>query len=186
MVNEIHSTPTEFGELDFLTMEFLDGETLSCRLAQGKLEGAEALDIALQLCAGIAEAHRSGILHGDLKPANVILCRQEDGSTRAVITDFGLSTESKVASEARGGTPRYMAPELGRGGKASPASDVFSLGVILYELITGQKPFPATAQGNGAVYSPVAPRKLVKNLPHRWNKAILPCLQPQPEDRCSA
>src|SRR5437764_6743366 len=63
MVNEIHSTPTEFGELDFLTMEFLDGETLSWRLAQGKLEESEALEIARQLCAGIAEAHRSGILH---------------------------------------------------------------------------------------------------------------------------
>src|SRR2546423_1120244 len=103
MVNEIHTTATEFGDLDFLTMEFLDGETLAGRLAQGKLDDAEALEIARQLCAGVAEAHRSGILHGDLKPSNVILCPQEDGSTRAVITDFGLSTESNVATEIKGG-----------------------------------------------------------------------------------
>jgi tetratricopeptide (TPR) repeat protein len=185
-VNEIHTTPTEFGELDFLTMEFLDGETLYSRLAQGKLDEAEALEIARQLCAGVAEAHRSGILHRDLKPGNVILCRKEDAGIRAVITDFGLSTESAVASELRGGTPSYMAPELGRGEKASQASDVFSLGVILYEMIAGQKPFPATAEGNGAVSSPVAPSKLVKNLPRRWDKAILPCLRPNPEERCSA
>jgi tetratricopeptide (TPR) repeat protein len=186
MVNEIHSTDTEFGELDFLTMEFLDGETLSSRLAQGKLEEPKALEIARQLCAGVAEAHRSGIVHGDLKPSNVILCRNQDGSTRAVITDFGLSTESTVASEVKGGTPRYMAPELLSGGKASQASDVFSLGVILYELITGQKPFSATAKDADTNYSAIAPSKLVKNLPHQWNQAILPCLRPKPEERCSA
>src|SRR5579864_4350327 len=148
VVNEIHTTATDSGEVDFLTMEFLDGETLSRRLAQGKLHEAEALEIARQLCAGVAEAHRSGILHRDLKPGNVILCRDKDGGKRAVITDFGLSTEGAVAGEDGGGTPSYMAPELGCNAKeaqASQASDVFSLGVILYEIVTGQKPFPASA-----------------------------------------
>ncbi|HEY6351276.1 MAG TPA: protein kinase [Candidatus Angelobacter sp.] len=186
-VNEIHTTSTEFGDLDFLTMEFLDGETLSRRLAQGKLEEAEALEIARQLCSGVAEAHRSGILHRDLKPGNVILCRNQHGRIRAVITDFGLSTEGAGASE--GGTPSYMAPELWRDGKeaqASQASDVFSLGVILYEMITGQKPFPATVEGNGIAHPPVAPSKLVHNLPRRWDAAILSCLRPEPQERCSA
>src|SRR5437870_7370670 len=130
VVNEIHTAAAEFGEVDFLTMEFLDGETLADRLKKGKLDEPEALKIARQLCAGVAEAHRSGILHRDLKPGNMMLCRKKDGSTRAVITDFGLSTDSTIASEMAGGTPSYMAPELLHGGKASQASDVFSLGEI--------------------------------------------------------
>src|SRR2546423_2957277 len=178
VVNEIHTAAAEFGEVDFLTMEFLDGETLADRLKKGKLDEPEALKIARQLCAGVAEAHRSGILHRDLKPGNVMLCRKKDGRTRAVITDFGLSTNSTIASEMAGGTPSYMAPELLRDGKASQASDVFSLGVILYEMVTGQKPFPATAEGNAIV--PVAPGKLARNLSHRWDAAILPGLRPEP------
>ncbi len=185
-VNEIHSAKTEFGDLDFLTMEFLDGETLSERLARGKLKEAEAKEIARQLCAGVDAAHRSGVLHRDLKPGNIILCRNDDGSTRAVITDFGLSTPSAAPGETGGGTPSYMAPELRRDGKPSQASDVFSLGVILYEMLTGQKPFPAAAENDGAAHLPIAPSKLVKGLPRRWDKAILPCLQPKPEGRCPA
>jgi len=110
VVNEIHTAAAEFGEVDFLTMEFLDGETLADRLKKGKLDEPEAMKIARQLCAGVAEAHRSGILHRDLKPGNVMLCRKKDGRTRAVITDFGLSTDSTIATEVAGGTPSYMAP----------------------------------------------------------------------------
>src|SRR5215467_4602838 len=117
LVNDIHKASTEFGDLDFLTMEFLDGETLASRLERGRLEQGEAMVIAQQLCAGVAEAHRSGILHRDLKPGNIILAPQKDGSTRAVITDFGLATETDVAPELAGGTLAYMAPELWHGGK---------------------------------------------------------------------
>lgn len=185
VVNEIHTTKTEFGNLDFLTMEFLDGETLSSRLTRGKLDKAEALEIARQLCSAVAEAHRSGVLHRDLKPGNVILCRNKDGSTRAVITDFGLCSDEAIAGEVEGGTPSYMSPELLRGEKASQASDVFSLGAILYEMITGQRAFPAS-NGNGIARPPIAPSKLVKGLPHRWDRAVLPCLRAVPEERCSA
>ncbi|HEV3041248.1 MAG TPA: protein kinase [Candidatus Angelobacter sp.] len=185
MVNEVHTAMTEFGELDFLTMEFLDGETLARKLKQSKLERAEALEIARQLCAGVVKAHQSGILHGDLTPANVILCPRKNGSPRVVITDFGLSTETAGAGEIKGGTPSYMAPDLWRGGKASQASDVFSLGVILNELITGEKPFSATAEGGATVDSSVE-LKRAKNLPQRWRKAIMPCFRPKPEERCSA
>jgi predicted Ser/Thr protein kinase len=88
LVNEIHTTQTSYGEVDFLTMEYLEGETLSNRLAaQGKLPNKEALEIACQLCAGLAEAHRSDVLHRDFKSANVILCSGAN-SVRAVITDF--------------------------------------------------------------------------------------------------
>jgi len=186
MVNEIHTTEMLFGERDFLTMEFLDGETLACRLARGKLDEPEAREIARQLCAGVAAAHRSGILHRDLKPGNVILCREKDGSIRAVVTDFGLSTESAAPSEVGGGTPSYMSPEVSCGGKASQSSDVFSLGAILYEIATGQKPFPPNADDTGTISTPIAPSKVVKNLPRRWDAAILPCLRPEPEERCSA
>jgi tetratricopeptide (TPR) repeat protein len=186
MVNEIHTTATEFGDLDFLTMEFLDGETLARKLAHSRLDRTQALELARQLCAGIAKAHQSGILHGDLKPDNVILCPRKDGSVRLVITDFGLSTEAGVTEEIKGGTPSYMAPELWHGGKASQASDVFSLGVILHELITGEKPFSANAAHSANVDSPVTLGQQVKDLPDRWRKAILPCFRAEPEKRCSA
>jgi len=167
-------------------MEFLDGETLAHKIEAGGLEEAEALPAARQLCSGLAEAARSGILHRDLKPGNVILCKQNNASTRAVITDFGLAVETTDVSELEGGTPSYMAPELWRGGRASQASDVFSLGVILYEMVTGRKPFPALNKENVTFPPPVAPSKLVKNLPRRWDAAILPCLRENPDQRCSA
>ena len=186
LVNDIHATKTDLGEVRFLTMEFLDGETLAHKLESGKLEEAGARPIARQLCSGLVEAHRSGILHRDLKPANVILCPQDDDSTRAVITDFGLAVEANEVSALEGGTPNYMAPELWRGDKASQASDVFALGVMLYEMVTGSKPFPALSKQNINFPPPVAPSKLVKNLPRRWDKAILPCLGENPGERCSA
>lgn len=140
---EIHTASTTSGEIDFLTMEFLDGETLAARLARGKLPEAEARAIARQICAGLAEAHRNKVVHGDLKSNNVILARDADGSIRAVITDFGLArkplgpagpnTASWASSEA-GGTPAYMAPELWTGEKPTTASDVYALGVILREM----------------------------------------------------
>src|SRR5215472_1541592 len=186
LVNEIHTTNTELGELDFLTMEFLDGETLAHRLESGKFEEADALSVARQLCSGVAEAHRSQVMHRDLKPGNIILCRKKDGSTRAVITDFGLATQAGTADELEGGTPNYMAPELWHSGKASQESDIFSLGVILYEMVTGCKPFPALTKDNVAFPQPVAPSKLIRNLPRRWDAAILPCLKEKPDQRDTA
>jgi len=136
---EIHTASTPQGELDFITMEFLDGETLADRLTRGPLPEKEAHAIALQLCAGLAEAHRNQVIHGDLKSNNVILTTGPRGAVRAVITDFGLARRPE-ASQAAGpsgqmaGTPDYMAPELWKGGKASVASDIYALGVILSQL----------------------------------------------------
>ena len=183
---EIHSTSTPAGRIEFITMEFLDGETMADKLAREKFEEGDAWLIARQLCSGLAEAHRSGILHRDLKPGNVILCRDKDGSPRAVITDFGLAVQASDVRELEGGTPSYMAPELWRGSNGSSASDVFSLGVMLYEMVTGLKPFPALSKENLTFPPPIAPSKVVKNLPHRWDRAILPCLRENPEERCSA
>ena len=99
LVNEIHTAATDLGELDFLTMEFLDGETLLSRLSRGKLEHDEALKLARQLCAGLAEAHRCGVLHRDLKPANIILSSGKNKELRAVITDFGLAVDQDGSTD---------------------------------------------------------------------------------------
>jgi eukaryotic-like serine/threonine-protein kinase len=189
LVNEIHTASTDLGDLDFLTMEFLDGETLLSRLSRGKLEPDEALKIARQLCAGLAEAHHSGVLHRDLKPSNVILAsgkNPENKELRAVITDFGLAADQGGNTDLIGGTPSYMAPELRQSGQTSAASDVYALGVILYEMVTGQKPFPEVTSSNGHSSAPRAPSKLVKHLPGIWDDAILSCLAPDPEKRPSA
>jgi serine/threonine protein kinase/tetratricopeptide (TPR) repeat protein len=185
-VNDIHKASTDIGDLDFITMEFLDGETLLERLSHGRLESGEALPIARQLCLGLAEIHRSGILHRDLKPANVILSPGKDGKPSAVITDFGLAVNQDGNTDLIGVTPSYMAPELKQNGQTSVASDVYALGVILYEMVTGQKPFPDTAGSDGNVPVPIPPSKLVKHLPSVWDDAILPCLAAQPEKRPSA
>src|ERR1700751_168241 len=162
LVNQIHSTKTDKGDVDFLSMEFLQGETLTARLDKGgKLDTGQALNIARQLCAGLSEAHRSGVIHGDLKSNNIILCQNEDGSIRPVIPDFGLARGENHPSVEVGGTPDYMAPELWRGQKTSKASDVYALGVILYEIVTGRLPFDSKSI-DGRLIPPPAPRTLAK------------------------
>jgi tetratricopeptide (TPR) repeat protein len=184
LVNEIHTAATDLGELDFLTMEFLDGETLLSRLSRGKLEHNEALNLARQLCAGLAEAHRCGVLHRDLKPANIILSFGKNKELRAVITDFGLAVDQDGNTDLIGGTPSYMAPELKRDGTASPASDVYALGVILHEVVAGTKPIPETANGDAPLAA--TPGNVVKHLPRILADAIRPCLATLPEKRPSA
>jgi len=141
---EIHTTRTSTGEMDFVTMEYLDGETLAERIKRGPLPDAEVLTITRQLCAGLEAAHKQGVIHGDLKSGNVILAKTPDGSIRAAITDFGMarareSSEASAQSGPRGGTPDYMAPELWQGEKATLASDVYALGVLIREVITGSR-----------------------------------------------
>jgi len=203
-LHEIHTTEGERGEVDFLTMELLEGETLSARIARGKISKDEELQIALQLCAGVAEAHRSGILHRDLKAGNVILCTEPDGSCRAVITDFGLASPLELSASNPGGTPGYMAPELWNGGSASKSSDVYALGVIFYQMVTGVMPYspvwkgaspsakthtqPAHSRLDDSLYEaatepPPAPSTRVRNLDSRWDRTVMRCLALSPEDR---
>jgi len=148
---EINTVSTPHGEIDFLTMEFLEGETLAERLRHGPLPEEPARTIAQQLCSGLAEAHRNQVIHGDLKSNNVILTRAANGTIRAVITDFGLArrpedTQPNGQSAPLGGTPDYMAPELWKGQKATVASDLYALGVILYELASGERPFLSSTE----------------------------------------
>jgi serine/threonine protein kinase/Flp pilus assembly protein TadD len=143
---EIHTATSPQGEIDFISMEFLEGETLSGRMRRGPpLKKKERLSIALQLCAGLSEAHRHGVIHGDLKSNNVILANEAGGSVRPVIMDFGLAQGRETSGQSAlaeivAGTPAYMAPELWKGVKPSVASDIYALGVILWELVSGLRP----------------------------------------------
>jgi Flp pilus assembly protein TadD len=179
---EIHTVHTAHGEMDFITMEFLEGETLGERLRRGPLPQAEARVIARQLAAGLAEAHRDQVIHGDLKSNNVILTIAVDGSVRAVITDFGLAQRpsaplGKGLSETRGGTPDYMAPELWKGQIASTTSDVYALGVILCELVTGRKPY------KDDVFPVDRFTRRPPPLHAKWDRVLGHCLDPDPARR---
>src|SRR5580700_9933047 len=126
----------------FLTMEFVDGEDLASLLRRiGRLPPDKAVEIARQLCAGLAAAHEHSIVHRDLKPANIML----DGRGRVRITDFGLAAISLEpgSDDARAGTPAYMSPEQLSGGEITPQSDLYSTGLVLYEVFTGKRPFDA-------------------------------------------
>ncbi|MCU1247795.1 MAG: serine/threonine protein kinase with repeat, partial [Edaphobacter sp.] len=185
LVNEIHTARVEEYDVDFLTMEFLEGETLSrYRSKHCKLPQQEALEIARQICAGLAEAHRSGIIHRDLKPGNVMLCRTANEGLRVVIMDFGLAGGMALDS-TEGGTPGHMAPELWNGEKASCASDIYSLGVILYEIVTGRMPVEEKSDDPDAPNHFVAPTSLNKELDRRWDRVILSCLDRSPALRPS-
>src|SRR5262245_58917290 len=126
----------------FLSMEYVDGEDLAGLLRRiGRLPKDKAVQIARQLCAGLAAAHEQGVLHRDLKPANVMI----DGRGRAKITDFGLAVLGDGSDHEHGsGTPAYMAPEQLAGGQATVQSDLYALGLVLSELFTGQRAFTAS------------------------------------------
>lgn len=177
---EIHTASTRHGDLDFLSMEFIDGETLAERLHRGALPEPEARLIARQLCEGLAEAHRNQVIHGDLKSNNIILTTGADGATRAVITDFGLARRSESSLRTMqtgplGGTPDYMAPELWKGEKATVASDIYALGVILYELVSGCRP-PQPQVSSPATFPPLTVHP-------KWNRTLARCLEPDPARR---
>jgi len=125
----------------FLVMEYVDGEDLASLLRRiGRMPGDKALEIARGLCAGLAAAHEKGIIHRDLKPANVMI----DGRGQARIADFGLAALAHDGSVAdMSGTPQYMAPEQLTGGGASLRSDVYALGLVLHEMLTGKRVFEA-------------------------------------------
>jgi len=133
----------DLGEADgrrFLTMEYVDGEDLASSLRRfGRILPDKAVQIARQLCAGVAAAHERGVLHRDLKPANVML----DGNGDVRITDFGIATAAADVGVEIAGTPQYMAPELLAGKPASVQSDLYALGLILFEVFTGTRAYEA-------------------------------------------
>ena len=121
----------------YLSMEYVDGEDLASLLRRiGRLPQDKALEIARQLCAGLAAAHDKGVLHRDLKPGNIML----DGQGQLRITDFGLAGVAGEVKDIRSGTPGYMAPEQRSGQEVTARSDIYALGVVLHEVFTGKRP----------------------------------------------
>jgi hypothetical protein len=179
----------DLGEVDghiFLSMEYVDGEDLGSLLRRiGRLPSDKALEIARKLCAGLAAAHEKGVLHRDLKPANVML----DGRGQAMLTDFGLAglADQIEGAEVRNGTPAYMAPEQLSGKEVTVKSDLYSLGLVMYEILTGKRPFEADtldglerARRDSAISNPST---LVKDLDPRVERVIMRCLESDPQKR---
>jgi serine/threonine protein kinase len=168
----------------FFTMEYVDGEDLASLLRRiGRLPEDKALDIARQLCAGLSAAHTKGVLHRDLKPANIML----DGRGQVVITDFGLAgvADQIQGAEVRSGTPAYMAPEQLAGKEVSTRSDIFSLGLVLYEVFTGKRAFQKVSEklptdGERLLSRPSS---VVKDLNPIIERVILRCLETEPSAR---
>jgi hypothetical protein len=172
------------GDLIFLVMDYLEGETLHARLKRdGPLDARAALSIAEQIAAGVDEAHREGVIHRDLKSSNIMLVPRKDGTTRAVITDFGIAASENEQLAIRMGSLDYMAPERSDDAGATRAADIYSFGVVLYEMVTGRLPFAPNTPLDSRRMLPTAPRKLRAGLSRRWDRAILRCLDPAPEQR---
>src|SRR5512139_703501 len=170
----------------FLTMEYIDGEDLASLLRRiGRLPAAKALEIARQLCAGLAAAHDKGVLHRDLKPANVMI----DGRGQARITDFGLAISAGAAGSPAdfAGTLAYMAPERFHGAPATVQSDLYALGLILYETYTGKPALKGTTIGEWqrahAESTPTSPSALVSEMEPAVERVILRCLAKDPARR---
>jgi serine/threonine protein kinase len=176
----------DVGEVDgqtFFTMEYVDGEDLGSLLRRiGRLPQDKAVEMARQLCAGLAAAHTKGVLHRDLKPANIML----DGRGQVVITDFGLAgvADDIRGPEVRSGTPAYMAPEQLEGREVSTLSDIYALGLVLYEIFTGKRAFAEKKAGRGSQdHTPSRPSSVVKDLDPIIEKVILRCLEENPASR---
>jgi serine/threonine-protein kinase len=163
----------DVGEIDglhFLTMEFIDGEDLASLLRRiGRLPRDKAVDIARQLCAGLAAAHDAGVIHRDLKPANLMI----DSRGRARITDFGIAAlVQDLGNAVRAGTPAYMAPEQLSGQVGTTRSDIYALGLVLHEIFTGTR-FTAGASDLDAELAVVIGRCLDKDPERRPASAVL-------------
>jgi hypothetical protein len=182
----------DVGEIEgrhFLSMEYVDGEDLASLLRRiGRLPQDKAIEIAREMCAGLGAAHDKGVLHRDLKPGNVMI----DGRGRAKITDFGLAVgvdDDKGGAEVSG-TPAYMAPEQLAGKGASIQSDIYALGLVLYELFTGRKAFEAATlaewRRKHAEEQPTSPSTVTPGFDPVVERVILRCLEKDPKARPSS
>ncbi len=178
---------TEHGgrELYYMTMELLSGVDLKKRKARSL---ADVLDLGIQICEGLEAAHRVGVVHRDVKPQNVFV----DERGRARVMDFGISRLATLTGLTRGsqsvGTPHYMSPEQARGAKdIDHRTDIYSVGVLLYELATGRLPFDGKTPVEVALRHlqdpPPEPRKINPRLPSSLERVILTCLSKEPERR---
>jgi serine/threonine-protein kinase len=191
-IAHVYDFDTEDG-VDFLVMEYVLGITLSTRLSQGPLPEAEVISLGEQIASTLADAHHAGVVHCDIKPGNVMLTP----AGKIKLLDFGLAqllrtsdtttTRSLSSIPAFAGTPPYMAPEQVRGGPGTFESDIYALGVSLYELATGRRPFENQALQallhDIETKPPEPPRNLVPTLSPRLQEIILTCLAKEPAQR---
>jgi TolB-like protein len=200
-VHEIHTIAAPDGEIDCLSMEFIEGDTLWQRIdAKGPLSAQEALELTRQICAGLGQAHRQGVIHGDLKSANVILGKSPEGRVRAVITDFGLASLASDPTSTRkaGGTYEYMAPEIFLREPNSATSDIYSLGVLLHVMLTGRVParkkpladrppdWSADSEGSTRTIGTFPEgdwEREIEPLPKPWKGAVAHAMEPLPRKR---
>ena len=186
----------------FLTMEYLEGVTLSSKIREeGPLPWKKALKITLEICEGLRIIHENGIIHRDLKSGNIMVCEQ-NGTTRVVLLDFGLARDShslipqsgarstartgSTLSQGIMGTPAYMAPEQFEGNPVSPATDIYALGIILYELVTGFHPYAADTPVAAAIRRarhPRPPSLIRPKIPKQCDRVIQKCMEYDPENR---
>ncbi len=186
---------TDYGEtpegLVFLVMEYVPGDSLLSLVGRGPIDARRAIDIACQIAAALGRAHQMNVIHRDLKPDNVILTRREDGSDHVKLLDFGiakvLDAPSLTINRRVFGTPGYIAPEYAIGGELTPQSDLYALGVVLYELVTCALPFEASHVGQllmkHVTQAPTPPRAHNPAVPEELERVILRCLAKKPEDR---
>lgn len=180
--------------IDFIVMEYVRGMSLAERITEGRVPEDEALAIGKQICAGIAAAHKRGVLHRDLKPSNIMLT----GLDQIKIVDFGLarlveadpSSPTITALTTPGqvmGTPPYMAPEMTRGLSADARTDVYGIGIVLFEMVTGRWPYPPCAPEDirRTIQNelPRSPAELGATISQRFQAVILRCLSKDPDDR---
>ena len=192
---------TDFGETSegvvYIVMELLEGRTLREILSrEAPIETARAISIMLQASDAVAAAHDAGIIHRDLKPANILVTQSADQPAVVKVLDFGIATFSADDDEDATalaqtnsviGTPRYMSPEQHNGNEVTAAADVYSLGVILYEMLSGMVPFsgstPAEIAQKHANDPPHSPREIVAAIPEDVEHVVLHALEKQPADR---
>jgi len=172
-----------------ISMEYVDGESLLSKLQRrGALDHVVAVEIGRQICSGVREAHSQGIIHRDLKPANVVIA--EDKTVK--IMDFGVARHSREAADTTGelaGTPAYMSPEQLEMKPVGPATDIYAIGLMLYEMVTGEPVFtsdnPVELAFQHIRQEPARPTRIVPGIPARLETAILKCLEKDPENRFS-
>jgi len=175
------------GDLAYLTMEYVDGESLRLYLRRaGRLTPERTIDLARQIAAGLGEAHAQGVVHRDLKPENVMLGR--DGLVK--LLDFGIARalgSDTAATRTIAGTPEYMAPEQSQGKTVDQRADLYALGLILYECLTGRRAFSGATAVEVALKQlkerPLPPRKLMADTPPHFEAIVMRCLEKEPARR---
>jgi len=172
--------------LHFIVMEYVSGPTLKDVIQRGRLDPLRAADIAAQICEALEHAHAGGVIHRDIKPHNILL-----SGNRVKVTDFGIARAASAVNITSAGTVlgsvKYLSPEQARGGFAGERSDLYSLGVVLYEMVTGSVPFKGETPISIAMQHVEAgvtpPRRLAPQIPERLERVVLKAMQKDPLER---